>query len=289
MKTLVSVIIPTHNRLQLLQRAVQSVLTQTFQDFEIIIVDDASSDRTPDYLQGLASSDERIRFIRNDKSCGGSQSRNAGIALSGGEWLAFLDDDDLWLPEKLALQLDALNQAPGSVAVTSHFRVNYPLGIKKVIATPHLISLEKLLRSNSLGGASVCMCRADLLKSLGGFDSKLRSAQDWDVWVRLREVGEIISVPKVLVEYFIHFSYRISNDMRGKESGARRFYFKYRGLMSSAIRRENVAFLCYIRSRQARRTMMFRFRYLRLAIQNTAFRVGRSYFISSFLRILVKA
>jgi glycosyltransferase involved in cell wall biosynthesis len=221
----VSVIIPTHNRIRSLESAVNSVLSQTFQDFELIIVDDASSDDTNNYLQKLAVADARITFISNTEPQGGSQSRNLGIYSSHGEWLAFLDDDDVWLPEKLEKQLNALAAVPESVACSTDYRVNFPLMIKKIVNTPSAVTMQTLLKANVLGGASVCICRADLLKSIGGFDGKLKSAQDWDVWVRLREIGVIISVPEVLVEYFVHFNRRISNDMRAKYAGARRFFF----------------------------------------------------------------
>jgi glycosyltransferase involved in cell wall biosynthesis len=283
----VSVIIPTHNRVNSLTAAVNSVLSQTFQDFELIIVNDASTDETNNYLTQLVESDTRIKFISNTTSLGGSQSRNSGIYASHGEWLAFLDDDDIWLPEKLEKQLNALEAEPNSVACSANYRVNYPLKIKKIVNTPQNVTLDALLKANVLGGASVCMCQADLLKSIGGFDGKLKSAQDWDVWVRLREVGFIISVPEVLVEYFVHFNVRISNDMKAKYAGARRFYFKYRYAMSHASRQNNVAFLCFIKSRQTKRGIFARLRYLALAMKNSSLRVAKSYCISSLPRIVL--
>jgi glycosyltransferase involved in cell wall biosynthesis len=282
----VSVVIPTHNRVVLLQRSVQSVLAQTFQDFEIIIVNDASTDSTSIYLQTLIQTYPHIQVITNQQSAGGSVSRNSGIAASRGEWIAFLDDDDVWLPEKLARQLTALSLAPQAVACSANFRVNYPLGLKKNITTPQSITLEQLLKANVMGGASVCICKAELLKSLGGFDAKLRSAQDWDLWVKLRDAGEIISAPQTLVDYFIHFEYRISNDMRGKYAGARRFYFKYRARMPVESRKHNIAFLCYIRSRQSSRLKVVRVKNLIIAMKYSNFKQSLAYLISSSVRIL---
>ncbi len=287
MQPKVSVIIPTYNRVASLTAAVKSVMSQTFQDFELIIVDDASNDSTKDYLEKLAASDSRIKTISNVVSLGGSQSRNEGIYASHGEWLAFLDDDDLWLPEKIAKQLNALAAVPDSVACSANYRVNYPFAMKKIINTPHAVTMAALLKANILGGASVCMCRADILKAMGGFDGKLKSAQDWDVWVRLREVGVIISVPEVLVEYFVHFKVRISNDMRAKYAGARRFYFKYRYAMTAASRKSNVAFLCFIKSRQTQRAFFSRLRYLFLAMRYSSLGVAQSYCVSSLPRIVL--
>ena len=224
----VSVIIPTHNRQASLARAIDSVLKQTCQEFEIIIVDDCSTDGTPQYLQSLTQTDTRIRFLRNEKAGGGSRARNAGIELAQAPWVAFLDDDDTWLPEKLAKQLAALAAEPQAVACSASYQILYPLRIKKIINTPKQISMATLLKSNSLGGASVCICATATLNKIGGFDAHLRSAQDWDLWIKLRAEGMIIATTDVLVNYYVHFNYRISNDMQAKYAGARRFYFKYR-------------------------------------------------------------
>jgi glycosyltransferase involved in cell wall biosynthesis len=287
MHVAVSVIIPTCNRLELLKRAVDSVLAQTFHDFEIIIINDASKDGTADYLRELTQNNPCIHAINNSRSLGGSKSRNLGIAASKGKWVAFLDDDDSWLPDKLAVQLQALNANPEAVACSASYRVNYPWGIKKIIHTPMAILPNELLKANVLGGASVCICAGDVLKQLGGFDAKLRSAQDWDLWIKLRAAGLIISTERVLVQYYVHFNYRISNDMRAKYLGARRFYFKYKSMMSMDARNNNVAFLCFIKSRQSGRSMWARMRYLSLAWKNSAPGVARGYLMSSLPRILL--
>src|SRR5262245_46961170 len=109
----VSVIIPTHNRADFLRDAIFSVLNQTFQDFEIIVVDDASTDNTSEVIG--AFNDERIRYLRHDTNKGGSAARNTGILNSQCDYIAFLDDDDQWLPEKLAKQVDTLIASPPDV------------------------------------------------------------------------------------------------------------------------------------------------------------------------------
>src|SRR3954471_3920817 len=104
----VSVVVPTHNRADVVGRAVASVLAQTERDLEVIVVDDASTDGTAQRLAELAKGDDRIRIIANAVALGGGGARNAGIAASRGQWVAFLDDDDEWLPAKLAIQLETL-------------------------------------------------------------------------------------------------------------------------------------------------------------------------------------
>ncbi len=109
----VSVIIPTRNRRQLLELTLRSVLWQRDVDFEVIVVDDGCTDDTPQMLRDLR--DPRIRTVRHERSQGVSAARNHGIAEARGEWVAFLDDDDLWAPDKLTQQLDAL--APKRLSV----------------------------------------------------------------------------------------------------------------------------------------------------------------------------
>jgi len=106
--TEVSVIIPTRNRSKLLEASLRSVLWQRNVDLETIVVDDGSTDDTPSVLRSLG---DRIRVVRHDRSQGVSAARNRGIAEARGEWVAFLDDDDLWAPDKLELQLQALRRA----------------------------------------------------------------------------------------------------------------------------------------------------------------------------------
>ena len=288
MDTLVSVIIPTHNRLASLQRAVTSVLQQTYQAFEIIIINDNSTDGTQLFLDTLIAYDDRIQCITNQRGMGGAQARNQGIHLARGEWLAFLDDDDTWLPQKLALQLTCVREHSNAVACTTYYQVNYPLAIKKIVRPPTQVTLATLLTSNCLGGASVCLCNAQAVQKIGGFDAKLRSAQDWDLWLRLRENGTIITCAEVLVNYYVHFNYRISNDMQAKYKGARRFYFKYRRLMGIKARKLHISFLMFIKSRQSYRSLAARFYYLSLALRYSSARTARGYFISSMPRLLMQ-
>ncbi len=285
----VSVIIPTCNRAQSLKKAIQSVCQQSFQSFEIIVVNDASSDNTLAVLKELQQQDARIQVISHAKSVGGSEARNIGIRASCGEWVAFLDDDDCWLPQKLHAQLSMLAYFPNAVACSSGYIIHYPLGIKRHIYTPMHLPLESLLEANTLGGASVCLCKSTVLKQIGGFDAQLRSAQDWDLWIRLRQAGLIISVQKPLVSYQVHFNTRISNDMKAKYSGARKFYFKHRAIMSTAAKQANLQLICYIRSRQSYRSMKARIRNLRRALAYGSIRVKLAYTLSSLPRILMSA
>src|SRR5712692_9764325 len=124
-----SVITPTYNRADFLRVAIASVLNQTFQDLEIIVVDDASSDRTAEVVRRFT--DELIKYIRHDINKGGSAARNTGIKNSTGAYVAFLDDDDEWLPEKLGMQVDLLENSPAEVGgvYTSYMVIDRASGI----------------------------------------------------------------------------------------------------------------------------------------------------------------
>ena len=106
----VSIIIPTYNRAHLIGRAIQSVLNQTYQNFEIIVVDDGSTDNTEEMIKEFQKHDKRIKYIRHEKNRGGAAARNTGIKVARGEYIAFQDSDDEWLPEKLEKQMDVFQR-----------------------------------------------------------------------------------------------------------------------------------------------------------------------------------
>lgn len=114
-KPTVSVILPTYNRAHLVGRAIQSVLDQMYQDFEIIVVDDGSGDNTEEIINGFT--DTRIRYVKHQKNKGGSAARNTGIKLAKGKYIAFQDSDDEWLPDKLEKQMKAFKKASDEVGV----------------------------------------------------------------------------------------------------------------------------------------------------------------------------
>jgi glycosyltransferase involved in cell wall biosynthesis len=194
----VSVIIPTHNRAAWLAEAVGSVLAQTYQDFELLVVDDGSTDGTAEVLAGLAG---QITCLRHPHRRGVSAARNTGIAAARGEWLAFLDSDDLWLPEKLARQLDFIRTHPGlrlcqteEIWVRRGVRVNPPRSCRKVGGRIFLPSLERCLVS-----PSAVVLHRSLIDEHGGFDESLPAAEDYDLWLRLAWRYQVGLVPQALV------------------------------------------------------------------------------------------
>jgi glycosyltransferase involved in cell wall biosynthesis len=266
---LVSVILPTRDRLELLRRAVASVRAQTEPRFELIVVDDACSDDTPAFLQQLAVADPRIRMVRNTVPSGGGGARNAGIRLSRAQWVAFIDDDDEWLPHKLERQLQTLQSNRAAVACSCGYLVRSTSGTSKVMAVRANTTVQELLTNNWLGGASTCVCSSEALRDIGGFDPGLRAGQDLDLWVRLRQRAEVAVCAETLVIHRAHAGPRITTDTQSQYLGVRRFYFKHRELMIPATRRHRLSCCCFIMSMQIARPLRRRVRLLVIAVANT--------------------
>lgn len=197
----VAVVIPTRNRRAWLAQTLGSVLAQQEVAVEVVVVDEASSDGTAEWLAGLG--DPRVRTLRHDVPRRLPGARNAGAAASSAEVLAFVDDDDLWARRKLRLQLDAMHAAgaawsfPGSVHVDEHLRA---IAVHR--AQPGLTDGAELVRHNIVpgGGSGVVVTRA-AFDGAGGFDEQLGSAEDWECWLRLRQQGPAVGVDAPLVAY----------------------------------------------------------------------------------------
>jgi len=192
----VSVVIPAYNHGRFVGEAIQSVLDQTFQDFELIVVDDGSTDHTREVVTTFP--DPRVRYIYQSNR-GQAAARNAGILASGGEYVAFLDDDDVWLPTKLELQVQVLDSQPNVALVCSDLYVfdeesGATLGrlwhdrpfhhwIEPEEATRD--PLKALLRRGCFIAPTVAMARRESLIAVWGFDESLeRNHEDWDLFVR---------------------------------------------------------------------------------------------------------
>lgn len=199
----VSVVIPAYNAARYLPQAVDSALQQTFREIEVLVVDDGSTDDTP---ARLAAYGERIRVLRQ-ANAGVAQARNAGSAVARGRYVAFLDADDIWQPEKIQRQLDALAQAPGdSASYTAFSVVSADLTLREVRRSARQGSLveDLLCLGNVVGTPSTVVCDRDLLLDVGGFDPDLSLGADWDLWLRLAMRTTFSYVDEALVRYRIH-------------------------------------------------------------------------------------
>lgn len=199
---LVSVVIPTYQRARQIAATTGSAASQTLQDIEIIVVDDCSDDDTQAVVEALG--DPRIRCIRHDTNRGGNAARNTGIRAASGEYIAFLDSDDCWHPEKLAEQVVAMERHGDCVGLCmTWFRRVDASGTQIREYHPALtVAALELYSGNSLGGFSGALARRGAILDIGGLDESLASCQDWDFYVRLNRVRNIIVVPRVLVDYY---------------------------------------------------------------------------------------
>jgi glycosyltransferase involved in cell wall biosynthesis len=198
----VSVVLPTRNRSSMLRQAIASALAQGSVETEVIVIDEGSSDDTPEQLQRLG--DEPLSVIRHDPPKGVCAARNAGIVRARGEWLAFLDDDDIWAPAKLATLLSRAEGGHG-FAYSSGLEVDERISVIRVRRAPDPQGLpRRLFASNAIGTPSGVILRADLLDRIGGFDERLSALADWDLWIRAAAEATAAACGEALVAYRHH-------------------------------------------------------------------------------------
>jgi glycosyltransferase involved in cell wall biosynthesis len=196
----VSIVIPTRDRARLLRRALGGALGQRDVDVEVIVVDDGSAEPVE------SVGDPRVRIVRQEESRGVACARNTGIAAARGRWVAFLDDDDLWAPRKLRLQLDAAETKGVSFVFGAGVMVDEKLRVLRTFEPPDPECLAETLGSvNAIPfGCSNVVARADLLRSVRGFDEHLFQLADWDLWYRLAAVAVAAATREVVVAYVMH-------------------------------------------------------------------------------------
>jgi glycosyltransferase involved in cell wall biosynthesis len=198
----VSVVIPTRNRLEMLQQTLETVLGQQGVDVEVIVIDEGSSDGTPAWLATL--DDPRVQFVRHDEPRRLPGARNAGVSRATAPLVAFVDDDDLWSAGKLRAQLDEMRRTGaswscvGCVHVDEHLE---PVAVSH--AAPAAEMAELLLRYNAVpGGGSGVVIERSVLEQAGGFDETLNAVEDWECWLRVVAVaGPPATIDRPLLAY----------------------------------------------------------------------------------------
>lgn len=209
---LISIIIPTHNRPQMLKEAVESALAQTFQDFEIIIVLNGA---TAEPVQTARRLGEDARTHAVEMAYGTlAAARNCGLAAAQGEWIAFLDDDDIWLPDKLELQLAAARRTGADLVTCNFSQFNAQGTVARAVLKPLPAGMsfaEGLMLGNYVAGGSQVIVKADKIRAAGGFDASLHACEDWDMWRRLSWGSEFCCVDRDLVRMRRHGSNMTGN------------------------------------------------------------------------------
>lgn len=209
----VSVVVAAYNCGNFIQETISSVINQTFQNWELIIVDDCSSDDTSEKIKAL--NDQRIRIIRLEKNTGlPATPRNIGIRASKGEYIAFLDHDDTWSPEKLEIQIKCLREYPQTALVGCPLKIKSPdRKYNNATTTPKTRKCrtgnlyDRLLHYNFIACSSVVV-KASVLNEVGIFDEdpQLAAGEDWDLWLRIAKRHKITFMPQTLGVYRMHSS-----------------------------------------------------------------------------------
>jgi len=205
----VSVVLPTYNRVRTLERAVHSVLAQSFTDLELIVVDDGSRDNTHELMTRLADSDRRVRYIKHPANLGQSRARNTGISSAAGKFIAFQDSDDEWLPAKLGRQVEALEELPGDVGMVYCFVYYVSAEGISVLYTRRIMPDEPELYKKGLQyqfrgiGIQACLFRREVFNVCGGFDENMRGAlDDTELLIRVSRNFKFSCVDEPLVKYY---------------------------------------------------------------------------------------
>lgn len=202
---LISVIIPTYNREKTIDRAVDSVLKQTYSNLEVIVVDDGSSDRTEEIVKGI--SDPRVRFYKLPQNGGAGHARNEGVKLAEGELIAFHDSDDVWRPEKLQRQMAYWQEHPKFSMVYCGYLCHLENGKTKQVPGEEMEELEgdifvPLLRRNTIGAPTILIKKNSFCKC-GGFDIMMKSLEDWEFALRFAKQNKIGYVGELLVDVYL--------------------------------------------------------------------------------------
>ncbi len=216
-ETLISVVLPTFNREKLIARSISSILNQTYKNFELIVVDDGSTDNTEQVVRAIH--DPRIIYIKNEHR-GGAAARNTGIQAARGAYIAFQDSDDEWFPSKLEKQLDVFMSAANTIGVVYTGFWKLMKDGKKVYFPPENIKQKEgdlyaeLLWGNFITNQAA-MVRKECFERVGGYDESLPGMHEWDLWLRMATRYEFAYIAEPLVQtYFTQDSITAHSEWR---------------------------------------------------------------------------
>ena len=242
---LVSVIITTCNRCELLPRAIDSVINQTYKNIEIIIIDDSSTDKTQDVIKNYQKEYSSIIYIRNDSSFGANVSRNKGIKMAKGKFIAGLDDDDEFMPNRIELLLKNYDDKYAFIT-SNNIIINETSFTTSILP---FVKLENMLSNNILYNQA--LVEKHRIIEVGLYDEKLTACQDYDLWMRLIiKYGEVKVIKETTqIIHVITSLNRISSKSKSKYFGYFNFYKKYKYLMDEYARKQHLMRISDIRNR----------------------------------------
>lgn len=268
---LVSIIIPTYNRSKLLKNAINSIINQTYQNFEIIIIDDCSTDDTLKVVKNFE--DKRIKYLKNKVSLRATGSRNRGIENSNGDFIAFLDDDDEWYPQKLEMQLEKFKDSKVGLvygAIDLYFEAldfKYPTTPSKKGKL-----FKELLMKNHVGGTPSVMLRKAALGD-NFFDVKFPAREEYDLWIKISKEWKIDYIKQPFVKaYYRNDIERISTNLENYIIGIEQLNLKYKKEIDETLTLEEK------RKRKAQQNFFLGAQAVKMYDTKTA----RKYFYKSF-------
>jgi glycosyltransferase involved in cell wall biosynthesis len=250
---LFSVVIPTYNRAKIIGRAIESVLNQTFQGFEIVIVDNGSDDDTQSVVEGYG--DDRIRYFWQEGSGSPASPRNTGISKAKGDWVCFLDTDDAWYHDKLRMCFEHIeNSVGGSVDLLHHdLRIvgNKGFFTRKTVRSRQLETpiAENLLVNMNVIATSSVVVRKTLLDQVGGFNEspEMAASEDLNLWLKISEITNyFFYIPEILGEYLLDDGGLSRKDMSACYKTATADFLKY---LNSKQRKKHSARFSYMHGR----------------------------------------
>jgi teichuronic acid biosynthesis glycosyltransferase TuaG len=231
----VSVIMASYNAEPFIRKSIESVTGQTYQNIELIIVDDASTDNSLLIAREASVKDKRIKVFALEKNIGAGNARNYAISKAEGEWLAILDADDIFLPEKIELQINKIAKSGSDIILvgTDSFEINYEgkrFSIQKYPSDNKTLKYN-LIRQKRFPPHSSLMYNADSFNRIRGFDNRLCPCEDYNLWLHLTDLGSFASVPVPLVEYRHHLS-----NISKANSGFEQLKFSFAGAVCYYLR-----------------------------------------------------
>jgi glycosyltransferase involved in cell wall biosynthesis len=229
MQPLITVYLPTHNRKDLFPKAVNSVLAQDYDNFELIIINDASTDETRFVLDTFYGHHSKVKIIHLDESKGACYARNVAIKLANGELITGIDDDDEFLPHRLSSLYESYDESYAFVC--SGYLWNYGYKTRERFVNERLIDLNDILSLNE--ASNQVLVKTSRLIDIGGFDQTLVACQDYDLWVRLiSKYGDALRIKNATyIAHVGHEKERISNT-KNRLLGYSQFFEKHKNLMN---------------------------------------------------------
>lgn len=287
----ISIIITTHNRLDKLKCAVDSVKKQSIEPFEIIIVNDGSSDGTTEYLETIDTENISVLNLLGEDSMGGNHARNMGAIAARGDYIAFLDDDDTWNEKKLELIRNKMISCKFDLLYSGYNRIIDNSTLQRVIPDPSLVgNLKDRIYFQILTVTSCLVIKKDLFMQVGGFDENLNHWQEFDLTIRLCESSAVVACinqPIVNINIDERTNKRLSNQVGKWEKSMSYFFNKYEYLKTENMNKFSGLKLIYYLdgSNRYRKTSSIKSRFLLMK----AFKLTKkpTYFIRFFLNIEV--